>query len=337
MCFAMINEYNDMAQGGSNWLKLKRIQKLMASPKPRGGAHHGTKPAIDDKVLDRIFAEQCRLLMDLGPYEHLSRAQACNGKALVALFDLLLPIVQENASAEVSGAALKLALLRLAAARPGLNKSPYSNFVWAGLRVERLTTVLYHLRRIHREPLRLQQCAAKLTGVETSQLHQLLNHLGGCTTSSASSSQSCAPQLAITFEPDHSSECAKTVFFPDSIVAHEERVVGQHLEQASPATGLQLRSPRTLKKNISEVSVDSEGFPRLTMSCSASSSAKPVCSPSPTPRFLKRPGHRTSPAQVGSDGYPLLVDMDLDVQPNKKLMSQMGFNMQASFTIAIGW
>ena len=107
----------------------------------QGGAHNCAKPTLDVGVLVLLFGQFSAAICDLGPYEFISRTQACHGRGLVALIDLLRAIVEICPGAELATGAAKQALLVLVVQRPEINTSKYNNGIWAGLRVERLATV----------------------------------------------------------------------------------------------------------------------------------------------------------------------------------------------------
>ena len=99
---------------------------------------------------------------DLGVYEHIGRSCAVDGDGLCAIVDVLEGLVQMNPGMEFNFSQLKAAYMNLVFTKPKVNTSKYPNKVWAGLKSERLITVLYHVRRVVRNDKRLQQMLGKM-------------------------------------------------------------------------------------------------------------------------------------------------------------------------------
>ena len=88
------------------------------------------------------------LLADLGVYERRARCDAADGQGLLRLAELLTPLLKMAPSGRLDSKAVKAAVLDLVLAKPTLNKTVYSNAVFAGQKTERLTTIFNHLRRL---------------------------------------------------------------------------------------------------------------------------------------------------------------------------------------------
>ena len=128
----------------------------------RGGSYHLAGPAVDRSDYHRVFSAHPELVMDLGAYERIGRADAAHGKGLVQLQSIIVGLLKVNNSGRLNAPALKNAILDLVVENPSLNKTCYNNSVFAGLKAERFVTVFYHLRRIKRESVRRRQCLANL-------------------------------------------------------------------------------------------------------------------------------------------------------------------------------
>ena len=111
------------------------------------------------------------MLCDMGPYEVISTSQAPDFKAMVLLADMWRSLLKISPSGEIHCQPMRSALLSLLSQKPELNKTENSGQVWVGLRVERLTCLLTHLRKTKREgSAALEKAAAKLSRDEFQQL-----------------------------------------------------------------------------------------------------------------------------------------------------------------------
>ena len=189
----------------------------------KGGHRHTPKPQVDGGVLFKTFQRHISLIQDFGKYEQISKSQACHPKGLVYCLPLLKGLIQLEPTCEIHGSSLRAGLFQLLVAEPSINDSPWNGDIWLGIKVERLTCLLFHMRRLQASRTEVQACAAKLTGGEFLQLQEVLQLI----------SKKNAPGLPLV-----------------------ER-------------GVEIT--RKLKKEISDVSVDSSGFP-----LSLKSPAKPL-------------------------------------------------------------
>ena len=113
------------------------------------------------------------MLAKLGLYENLSKNQACSPKGIVQVLPLLKGLVDLEPTCEIHGSCLRQAIMEVLTREPGLNTSAYKGSVWVGSRVDRVTTVLYHLRRL-KGSVDLKHCAASLTSLEFLDLQSVL-------------------------------------------------------------------------------------------------------------------------------------------------------------------
>ena len=128
----------------------------------RGGARHFAKPLVDADVLFSILSANEELVADLGSYEHLSKAYAPDPKGLLHCLDLWKALVKAEPSGSCHMRPMRQALLSLLVKKPKLNTTTHSGEVWANLRVERLTCILMHVRKVKRDGLQAL-LAAKLS------------------------------------------------------------------------------------------------------------------------------------------------------------------------------
>ena len=128
---------------------------------------------IDPQLLTKVLADNMPLVTNMGEYETISRPMAAKGSGLVAMAPLIESIVDMQPSAELPLAQLKTALLQLVLGHPAWNSTRYRNDHYAGMRTERLMTLLHHVRRVVREPRRRAQLNLKLSGKEATRLDSI--------------------------------------------------------------------------------------------------------------------------------------------------------------------
>ena len=125
-----------------------------------GGPKHKPVEHIDECVLMEVLSRHKKSLIEFGPYEGISRPQSSCGPGLAVNVELLLALVAVAPGAEIPTAVARTAFIRMLMNNPELNRSCYNTATYAGLRVDKLCTMLNHLRRFH--PSR--DCDVKIFG-----------------------------------------------------------------------------------------------------------------------------------------------------------------------------
>ena len=194
----------------------------------RGGPKHRMKVDVDEGLLVKMFVAHQSVLQHLGVYENVSRSMHVDGPGLMFLYSFLWDVILLCPSAEPRESSMRNAFMTMVTMFPKINETKFNNGTWAQLRTERMVTILYHVRRLKREESRLAQIASRLNGPELQKLKDLLRQI----------------ELRLP------SGCSK-----DSLSSESQSVL------PSPST-----SPRILKRKISEVSVDEDGFPNMLRS-----------------------------------------------------------------------
>ena len=216
----------------------------------KGGARHFAKPTTDAGLLLKALKDNVSHVLDMGVYETLSRTGACNPKGLVENADLLYAVIAIEPTAEVHPGPLKAAMLKLLTDEPSLNKSRFIGNVWITMRMERITTILYHLRRLANDPDLEKFVATRVTGAEYVYLKRLIGMVEVKDTVVA------ARVKGLEKEPQGLEKESTESLEKDS---WDAATVAYH-EDGTPA------KKRALKKAISEVSVDEDGFPKMAAS-----------------------------------------------------------------------
>lgn len=195
----------------------KELHSLVKRGMGKGGARHTKKPRTEIGLLLKCFNSHISLVKDLGVYENISRNQACHPEGLFRCLPLVKGIVELEPTCEVHTGDLRAAVFQLVIHSPAVNETKFKGEIWTGIKVERLTTLLHHMRRLKSDDMRV--CAAKLTGSQLIQLQEVVNMI------------------------------AKKEDPPLSLALPVAEGKG-----------------RALKKEISEVSLDSQGFPKCLAS-----------------------------------------------------------------------
>ena len=201
----------------------------------KGGPRHTVKPATDAGLLLKALKHNIAQVIDMGIYEATSRTSACSPKGLVENADLLCALVAIEPTAEVHPGPLKSAMLKLLTDEPSLNQSKFIGNVWITMRMERVTTLLYHLRRLANEPDAEKFLATRVTGAEFCALRHLIRMV--------------EVKDAVVAAKVKKMEGLQNDSWDSATVAYHE--------DGTPS------KKRALKKVISEVSVDEDGFPKM--------------------------------------------------------------------------
>ena len=227
--------------------KGKSFGKGMAA-QGRGGPRHHMKPYVDSGLIYKVLADCPKLLADMGAYEHLSRSNAPNARGLLETMALWKGLLKLESSGEIHSQPLRHALISLLAENPKLNTGSHTGQVWANLKLERIGTILFHVRKLGRDKeSKLQTAAAKLRREEFEALKN---------------------GLLLLDQPFDKPEEER----PDTALVPLEKGSSQEqeglpLEKGTKVKqeGLPLEKGKKLKlkKNESDVSLNSQGFPAM--------------------------------------------------------------------------
>ena len=203
----------------------------------RGGARHHAKPYVDTGILYKCLEKHEGLLSEMGAYEHISRNMAPDPKGLLHTMPLWREFLRVEPSGEIHSQPLRAALLSFLTEKPSLNHTNHSGQVWCNLKLERLTCMLAHVRKVGRDSTCLTPIAAKLTRLEYNTLMDALKLM----------------QLPV-LEKEGDAE-AKAL---EKVKGSDGRCEKNALEKAEGE-----RKKKKLKQQSSEVSMDSKGFPTM--------------------------------------------------------------------------
>ena len=239
--------------------------QMEKSKMSRGGAYRVAPPAVSAPDIYNVFKDHLAWVSDFGIYEGLSRNTQPDGAGLARLEMFLTALLKLAPCGEIAPGVIKKGFEQIVFEHPKLNTSAYHNGVWAGSRQERLTTVLYHVRRLHREPERFRQVAAKLTSAELNVLRHLVNMIED----SDSCSSSKKPKRSLDSQDAGSTQESpprRVLQKVGSDVSVDS--IGIPKMWASPAETRHFPSPKVQDKakatdmaEVSPVKCDEQGFP----------------------------------------------------------------------------
>ena len=252
------------------------------------GAKRRKVPTVDSGVLVGIFQEHKELVLNqkgLGEYERISRTQAVSGNALAECHKLLRDLLVAQPGGELAGAATREAMCSLLQSYPKYNQTKFSNAVYAGLRFDRVSVMLNHLRRLKNDAEKRRQCCATTSGAAWAQILDLLLCLDGPWKGSQDlpgESQSTAPGTPL------GSEVPPTQPYPV-----DPTEFGSDDAPGAAATGSTASKPAS-RKLQAQLSLDADGFPKMLGGSSSSTGNKRKASDNGADR------HPTSPRSAAA-------------------------------------
>jgi hypothetical protein len=149
----------------------------------RGGPRRAPLPRVDaDSLLeclrDYVRHSGTKVGLSFGPYDVIARQQAACGGGLAANHSLLERLLDLAPTGEVSFSSLKTAFFAVITANPMLmGATDYKPDIVAGMKAERVMTMLNHLRRIKRCNVRHSQMRSKCSGLDDKLVGQLLSKM----------------------------------------------------------------------------------------------------------------------------------------------------------------
>ena len=220
----------------------------------RGGARHKPKPRVDEDVLHRIFEVHKNHWVDCGVYESISKSQACHGEGLASRHDMIADLLEVSPAGNFATGPARQAMARIVTQNPGINTTIYNGSVFIGARLDRISTMLFHVRRLASEPHRLTQLAMKCGGASMVKIKGLIKLV---------SLEEYEP--TIFYDPQNPE---KHIRKPPVLDDQGFPMILKRSKASSSLGELAEEPPprRSLKRNVSEVSnvsMDSMGFPKM--------------------------------------------------------------------------
>lgn len=235
----------------------------------KGGARHTSKPQVDPGLLFQCLIQHKDLVCHLGPYESISKTQAANPKGLLKNIPLIKGLVQLESTGEIHATCMRNAVFQMV-----LEDSKWSGGVWTNIRVERIGTLLFHVRRLKLGD-GLRNCASKLTAMELLSIQEVLELM------------------------DRKHEVEEPAL--PLVKREKQREDSPLAERDAEASG---KPAKKLKKEISDVSLDSLG-----MCCSM-------------PKCLGTPSEKASPSPLAKGVSSLQAEEEPSSSPLAKEMPE---------------
>ena len=263
----------------------------------KGGSRHRPKQYVDPHLLFKVLESYSAVVADFGAYEHLSRSSAVDPLALVSLSPFLSALFKVCQEGEVNPKPLRLALMQVLCDAPSLNKSKFNGQVWVNLRAERLCTILYHMRKIARDPEALRICTGKLTSSQMENLKEVLS--------------------LFSVVGDHPE--ARASIYAETIAYRSEDAGSPRKASLAKGSSKRSLSPKDSPKKASSAkgspkrSLSSKGNPKKASSAKRSATQSPIaqeCPKTPRERKVRRvdsDASGISGISLDSQGYPCML------------------------------
>jgi len=123
--------------------------------------------------LDAVFLKNKNIWSNLGVYENISRSMAVNGKGLAGVLPFLVDLIQQAPWANLGLPQLREAVVTTLQVKK-CNDTDLPDRAWVNQRVERVVTLLTHVRRLL-VPFRYEQCIAKCSSADKGKLEYLVS------------------------------------------------------------------------------------------------------------------------------------------------------------------
>lgn len=158
-------------------LSQEQLQKLWLGPDLAWPTMTRNKVlTVNQLELNKVLSDHQNAWKHMPGYESVSKPQAVKGDALAELHPFLAAMLEVAPSGEINATQLKAGIMAAVVEKPELNNTKQKNDIWCGLRLDRITTVLYHLRRLT-DNVKFQQMVLGSQGASVVLIKQLLDKL----------------------------------------------------------------------------------------------------------------------------------------------------------------
>jgi hypothetical protein len=281
------------ARGGQAQGKLGRGNK---QPVPRAASPSLSDEDLYEGLKGYIHKASTATAFNFGVYHSIAVGQAVNGFGLLLLSPFILFLLQLLPCLLFKYTSLKAALGRNADWYPTLVDASRTSEKWAGDTAERIMCICHHVRRLKQNATKFRQAAQRMDAEQTEQLKTLVSGCQPVLQKAAKAAGKASPRAASRkASPKASSQASP---------------------KASPkAQPVQSASSRALQRNLSEISVDSQGFPMM-LKTARTGSLKAATSPmtvTPTKRQhnVFESDEETAVSDTPTRLYPPVIDDEL--------------------------
>lgn len=236
-------------------------------PRKKTMERHKPKPMVDRFLMYKALVEHGDSVAQLGVYEHVSRNGGISVRGLYAVKGLVKDLLQVEPSGAIHVASLKAGVQAVLLEKPFLNKTLYPGSAWVQMRAERLTTVLKHVRRLGKDKKKvLMELAGEEVGIFNAIMDLYVPDDGLPNPGSSAAAET--PVEKPRREEEQGQSDARLKKRPSTQMqqdAYSDSDSDVEVVEDSNSDLLPLdfgcQTPRVLKKNMSDVSVDSDGYP----------------------------------------------------------------------------
>ena len=253
--------------------------------KKGGNRRSAVDPVDQDKLVaiwKRAIEHWGKDAFNLGEYDTRKVSQACSAKGIAANAFFIREFGGIS-SGEILASQFKQSLLEFSRTH---NSTALKDDLWAAQIGHRMVCLMSHYRRLRRCPEKLRQCLGTATGQERRTIDELVK---------LASSQACK-------------KAAEQETFKGLKESDQKNL--DTSEQAKTESNEASGSKRELKRQISEVSVDSDGIPMILKSPASS-----ACEKAADERVAQRPlKKQVSDVSLDSEGFPRMLQTPKDTK-----------------------
>lgn len=159
-------------------LSQEQLHKLWIGPNLdwAGAMTRNKVQAVDQLALNELIKNHSSSWKHMAGYEGVSKSQAVKGDSLALLHPFIDDLLDLAPTGEINTSQLKTAIMAAVFNKPELNNTTQKNDIWCSLRIDRITTMLYHTRRLL-DIVKFQQMVAGSQGASVVILKALLEKL----------------------------------------------------------------------------------------------------------------------------------------------------------------
>ena len=191
--------------------------------------------SVIDKAVERKGSDAFKM----GEYDQKKVSTAVSAKGIHQNVDYIREFYKIS-SGEILAGQLKQCILKYGHSH---NDSEWKDDLWAGRKASQMVCLLSHVRRLKREEAKLRQCLLQATGAERQTILELVGLQPACKKAAAEACKKALPSSSA------------------ALPARQTITVSK-----SDADQQACKKARILKPAISDVSVDSNGFPMILQS-----------------------------------------------------------------------
>ena len=208
----------------------------------KGGHRRGPVEPVDMDDLTVIsqsaIGKWGREAFSLGNYDSIKPSQACSARGLSGN-EFFIREFMKISNGEILASQMKQSILKHASTH---NHSALKDDLWAAQIAHRMVCMMAHYRRLRRSSEKVRQCLANATGVERQKIKELL-----------------------ALEPGKACKKAEQSNVKRADIAQENETHAGSSTDKPPKSD---KKAGKLRREISDVSLDSEGFPMMLKSFS---------------------------------------------------------------------